>query len=153
PCAVIAPEIVVVDRIEPVVDRNHAGPSCIQRDGFDRAAVHTSGLDGPACGQRQCIHVVGVALGRVVRIFFLAKQRVVGGGAAKAASFAVEDGDSNAQRSKVYACYGAHKASTTGDSLPSSPNTGTWLPERLQRRWTCWRQHGARIRSRRCSAG
>src|SRR5262249_50815198 len=109
PGAVVAPEIVIVDGIEALIDRNDAGACRVERDGLDRAPLDTRRFKGATRSQRQRVHMVGVALGGVIGIVLLAKERVVCRAAAEAALFTIEDGDSNAQGSEVYACYGAHK--------------------------------------------
>ena len=108
PGAVVAPEVVVVDGLEAGIDRDHAGARGIERDGLDGAAIDAGVLDGAVHGGGQRGHVVGVALRGVVRIFLLAKQRVVGGAGAETALGGVEDGNANAEGAEIYSGDDAH---------------------------------------------
>jgi hypothetical protein len=53
--------------------------------------------------------VVGVALGGVVGIFFLAEEWVVCGAGSEAAAGGIENGNADTEGSEVYAGYDAHK--------------------------------------------
>ena len=107
PGAVIAPEVVVVERLEAFVDRDHARPGGIEGDGIDRAAVDAGLGDGAARGIPQGAHVIGVALGGVVGVFLLAEERIFGDAGAEAAAGAIEDGNANAEGAEIDAGYDA----------------------------------------------
>src|SRR5258707_51303 len=78
PGAMIAPQVIIVDWFELFVNRNHAGPSSVESDGFDCPALDCRILDGLPHGLGKRSHVIGVALRGVVRIFPLAMQWILG---------------------------------------------------------------------------
>ncbi len=108
PCAVVAPEVVIVDGLEVLVDRNDAGAGGVEGDRFDGRAVDFCVRDGAmrCFGERG--HVIGVALGGVVGVVRLAEQRVFGDAGAEPSFGAVEEGDAYAEGAEVDASYDAH---------------------------------------------
>src|ERR1051326_611914 len=113
----VAPEVVVVDRIELRIHRDDAGSGGIERDGLNRVPVDSSALDGGMHRLRERAHVIGVALRGVIGVFFLPMQRVLTNTRAKAAACAVEDGDANAQRTEINTGYDAHTRSSLNIAL------------------------------------
>jgi hypothetical protein len=77
PGAVVAPQVVIVKRLKLCIHRNDAGARGIDGQRFDSAARNTSLRQRLARGGRQRLHVVGVALGGVIRIVFGAMQRIL----------------------------------------------------------------------------
>jgi hypothetical protein len=115
PGAMVAPEVVVVERLEVGVDGNDAGSGGVERDGFDGRSVDAGVGDGGAHGGCQRVHVVGVALRGVVGVFFLAQQRILGHARAELAFGAVEQRHADAEGSEIDAGYDAH------EKIPFSP--------------------------------
>ncbi len=109
PRPVVAPQVVVVQRLHVGVDRNHSGPGGIERNGFDGVAVDARRFDGQSRGPGQRPHVIGVALGGVIGIFLLAEQRVLGGARAQTPLYAVENGDANAESAEIDTGYDTHE--------------------------------------------
>ena len=73
----VAPEIVIVERLEMRVHRDHAGTGGIERQGLDGAAVDARLRDGAAHGQGQRRHMIGVALRGAVGIVLATVQRIL----------------------------------------------------------------------------
>ena len=101
PGAMVAPQVVVVDRLQVRVDGDDARSGGVERDGFDSVPVDRRAADGVVhrLGQRR--HVVGVTLGGVVGIVLLAQKRICAGPRAQTAFGAIEDGYADAQRPEV----------------------------------------------------
>ena len=83
--AVVAPEVIIVERIEVGVYGNHGGTGRIERDRLNVFAAHAGRGDRLARGRNQRVNVIAMALGGVVGIVLLAKERIVGCGGALAA--------------------------------------------------------------------
>ena len=66
-CAVIAPEIVVIERLHRGVDEDDARSGGVESDGFDAVAVDTGLRESVACGAGERGHLIGVGLGRLNR--------------------------------------------------------------------------------------
>ena len=112
--AVIAPEVVVVERLEVGVDGDDAGAGGVERDGGYVLAVDVAlGEDLAGCAD-ECLHLVGVGLRGVVGILALALEWVLGRGCAEAAAFAVEQRDTDAEGSKVDSGYDGHEGAPLG---------------------------------------
>ena len=77
-CAVIAPQVVVVERSHIRSDWNHAGARGVECDGLNLIAGNPGFLQCLAGGGGQRTHVIVVRLRGVVRIFALAMQRIFG---------------------------------------------------------------------------
>src|SRR6185312_11234982 len=58
---------------------------------------------------RQRVHVIGVTLRGVIRVFVFAPQGVLGDAGSEAAAFAIDDGNPNAQRAEIHAGNHAHR--------------------------------------------
>ena len=57
----VAPEVVIVERLEASPHRDHARTGGIERDGFDLLAVHARRAERLARGRHQRVHVVARA--------------------------------------------------------------------------------------------
>ena len=106
--AVVAPEVVVVERLQVGVDGDDAGAGGVERDGGDLVAVDVGFGEDLARGADEGVHLVGVGLRGVVGVFAAAVERVLGGGGAEAAAAAVEQGYADAEGSEVYSSYDGH---------------------------------------------
>ncbi len=106
--AVVAPEVVVVERLHVLVDGDDGGAGGIEGDGGDGAGGDAGFGDDFAGGAGECGHLVVVGLGGLVGVFPVAFEWVLGDGGAEAAPVAVEQGDSDAQGSEIYACDDGH---------------------------------------------
>src|SRR5580658_10049177 len=113
----IAPEIIVVQRLQIIVHRDDAGTGGVERDGFDRLALYSSGGDGPAHGFGQGPHMVRVTLRGVVRIFLFADQRIIRRSRAEAPARAVEYRYAYAERSEIDTGDNAHIGASWGRLL------------------------------------
>ena len=107
-CAVIAPEVVVVERFEVGVDGNYARSGSVKSDSFNLRAVDFGLGDGFARGLGESVHLVRVGLGCVVGVFAFAFERILGRGGAEASTLAVEQRDAHAEGSEIYACDDGH---------------------------------------------
>ena len=108
PGPVVAPQVVVVDRLQLFIHRNHAGSGGIERDGFDRLSVYARRQNGAVHGFHQRAHVVGVALRGVVGIFFLPQQRIFARPRAQPSALAIENGNADAQCAEIHSGNDAH---------------------------------------------
>ena len=106
--AVIAPEIVVVERIHPFADRDHAGSGGVECDGFDLLAGNARQLHRLPRGLGQRAHVIFVRLRGEVGIFALAVQGIFGDCGSQQSALAVDDRDADAERAEIYACNDGH---------------------------------------------
>ena len=112
--AVIAPEVVVVQRRHVGGDGNDAGAGGIEGDGFDLVAVNAGRLDGLARGGFEGQQVVGVGLRGELWVFALAVQRVLGEGGGDEAALAIDERDAHAQGAEIDSsdyCHGSPKRS------------------------------------------
>ena len=100
--AVVAPEIVVVERLQILVDGNDRGAGGVESDGFDLVAGDAGLLERLARGGGQGAHVVVMRLRGVFGIFALAMQRIFGNGGVEQAALAVHDGDADAQGAEIH---------------------------------------------------
>ena len=109
--AMVAPEIVVIERPKIFAHRDDTGPGRVKRHRFDCVTVNSGIRNGLARGPYQRVHLVLVRLRGVVGVFALAVERVFGNGRAEAALFAVKKSYANAECSKIYACDDGHCSS------------------------------------------
>ena len=109
PGAVVAPQIIVVERLRGLRSTG------ITLDPVVSMAIASTGSPVMPAPQRlarrrdQRLHVVGVALRRVVGIVLLAVQRILGDARPNAAALAVDDRDADAQRAEIDACNDGHR--------------------------------------------
>ncbi len=75
--AMIAPQVIVVQRLQRVVHHHHAGTGRIQRHRQHIFAPHARLLQHASRGLYQRVHLVGVRLGREVRIFPPPMKRIL----------------------------------------------------------------------------
>jgi hypothetical protein len=101
--AVIAPQIILIQRFKAFADRDDAGAGGIESDGGDGVAVDAGGAEGVACGGGEGGHLVGVGLGCVIGVFAAAMEGVRGRGGADGALDAVDEGNANAESAEVNA--------------------------------------------------
>ncbi len=76
--AVIAPEIVVVERLQIFINGNDRRTGGIERDGLNLAAGDTGFLQGGARGAGNSVHVIHVGLRGVFGIFAAAMEWIFG---------------------------------------------------------------------------
>src|SRR6266545_3151719 len=102
--AMVAPEVIVVQRLEPFVHGDDARAGGVERDSPDVFSLHTGGGEGSAGRGYERVHVVAMTLSGVVRVFFPAEQRIVGGGGAESAFLMIENGNTHAEGAEIHAC-------------------------------------------------
>jgi hypothetical protein len=107
--AMVAPEIVLVERLQVLADHDDAGAG-----GVDGERRHVLASDarcgkGPARGARQGVHVIGMGLGRMVRIVPPSVERIIGGRQTEWSPAVVNQGDTYAERAEISARYNGHR--------------------------------------------
>ena len=77
--AMVAPEVVVIERLQCRIDRNHARAGGVERDGLDMLAGR-SRLSAATwrMALTSALHLILVRLRGVIRVFALAFQRILG---------------------------------------------------------------------------
>ncbi len=115
--AVVAPEVVVVERLKVLADGNDAGAGGVEGDGGNIGAVDAGGVENVARGGGEGGHLVGVRLGGVVGIFAAAMQRVGGRGGADGAFAAVNESDANAECAEIDAGNDSHNDEASSKRL------------------------------------
>ena len=111
--AVVAPEIVVVERLHGGVDKEDAGACSVERYACDGAAVDAGLSDYVAGGLGERTHLIGVGLGGLVGILAGPVKRVLGDGGGEAAALVVEQRDANTEGSEIYTSNEAHRSPET----------------------------------------
>jgi hypothetical protein len=104
----IAPQVVVVERLHRRIDRNYAGPCRVECDGGDVLSVDVVLFNHQAHRANQGLHLVCMRLRGIVRIVSTASQWIFGRGRPQPAARAVEQGHSYAQGSEVDARNNGH---------------------------------------------
>src|SRR5882762_8298252 len=122
----VTPEVVVIERFQPFPYRQDAGTRGVQRNGSNLNSGHVCCLQGLLHGFDQRPHVIRVTLRGVVRIILCAVKRIFRDRRAQASSFAVDNGDTDAEGAKIYACDNSHwalyeLASSNTPAIVSSP--------------------------------
>ena len=74
--AMIAPEVIIVQRFQALAHRNHARSGRVQRDCCNRVAIHAGALERISGRRRECCHLVLMRLGGKVRVLAPAVQRI-----------------------------------------------------------------------------
>ena len=74
--AMIAPQVILVQRFQPLTDGNHARSSRIQCNGRNHASIHPGRAQSLARGRGQRCHLVGVRLRGIVWVFAPAVKRI-----------------------------------------------------------------------------
>src|SRR5260370_1185677 len=105
--AMIAPQVIVIERLEIFSDGNNGRTGRVQSDGQDLIGGSSGFPDGLACSCRQCAHVIFVRLRGAFGIFAFAMERIFSGGRSQQSPFAVNDGNTNAQMEIPPACISA----------------------------------------------
>src|SRR5882762_3345383 len=122
----VTPEVVVIERFQPFPYRQDAGARGVQRNGSNLISGHTCCLQGLLHGLDQRTHVIRVTLRGVIRIILCAVKRIFRDSRTQASSFAVDNGDTDAEGAKIYACDNSHwvlfeLASCNTPAIISSP--------------------------------
>src|ERR1700676_5301401 len=119
PSAVSAPQVILIERLEVCADGNDTGARGVdgQSGKFVAANIRSSG--GVPRSFNEGAHVVFVTLRGVVRVVFLAVQRIFGQTGTKAALRGIDDGDAHAQRSEIDAGYDSHELRSKLDCILS----------------------------------
>ena len=107
--AMVAPQVVLAERLHVFADRNHRRAGGIERNGLDLIAADAGFLHRLARGGGQGAHVIFVRLGGVFRIFALAVQRIFGNRGFQQPALAVHDRNAHAQRSEIYSRHDGHQ--------------------------------------------
>ena len=107
-CAVIAPQVVVIEWFEILAHWNDAGAGCVEGDCGNCFSVDSGSLQRIACGGSQSGHLIGVRLGSKVGVVAAAMQGIGGRGGADGAGLAVDEGDANAECAEVDAGNDGH---------------------------------------------
>ncbi len=110
----IAPQVVLVQRLHEIVHRDDAGACGVERDGSNLLPMNSGGFDSGPCRFRQSAHVIRVRLRGEIRIFALAMEWVLGNRSAEAATIAGENGDPHRESAKVDACDDSHGVIRSG---------------------------------------
>src|ERR1700733_2965954 len=90
PRAVIAPEIIIVERRESFANGDYARTGGVECESADVIPVPAGSLQRLPGGERQCFHLICVGLRCEVRIFFFALQWIFRGGKTEAAALAIK---------------------------------------------------------------
>ncbi len=148
--AMVAPQVILVERPHARVDRNHAGAGRIERNGLNGCTRYTG------CGNRlaarfyQRPHLVVMRLGCVVGIFAFAMQRVLGDRSRQPSSLAVDDRHTRAECAEVYSRNDCHVNPLPVRGSRCSSRDNCWsLRKRRWRSVKNWRRRGARSLLRR----
>src|ERR1035438_1279709 len=99
--AMIAPEIVFVQRFKALTHRNDTGAGGIKRNSSNRAALDASALQSFSRCRDQCGHLVGMGLGCKIGVFAAAMQRIRYRCGSDRAFFAVDQSDANTECAEV----------------------------------------------------
>ena len=110
--AMVAPQIVVIERLHARVDRNHARPGGIERYSLDLLPRDAGfGQRGPH-GVDQPLHLISVRLSGEIRVFPFPLQRIVGRRRRQSTLLcpgAIKQRDPNAQCAKIHSCNNRHR--------------------------------------------
>ncbi len=99
--AMIAPQVIVVQRFQPLADGNHTGAGSIERDGRNGAAFNASALEHIASSGGKRPHLVRMRLGSKVRIFAAAVERVRGRRGSNRSPLAIDQSNANAESAEI----------------------------------------------------
>jgi hypothetical protein len=109
--AMIAPQVVFVERGQALADGNDARARGVERDRGNLGGVHACGSERVPGGGGQSGHLVGVGLRGVVGIFAAAMQRVRGRSGPDGAFLAVNESDANTESAEIDAGDDGHERS------------------------------------------
>ena len=108
---VIAPQVVVIQRLKIRAHRDHARPRRIKRNRADCIAAYAGICDRLARRFYQRVHLVDVRLRRIVRVFTLALQRILRARCAQPPALAVQQRHTHAQRPEIHSRNNRHSGS------------------------------------------
>ena len=128
----VAPQVVVVQRLQILAHRNHAGTGGVERDGGHGASVNAGGAQRLACGRGQGSHLVCVGLSGEVGIFAAAMQRVGGRCGADGSALAVHQGNAHAQGAEIDAGNDCHGSKPPSKRFLARPQEYTISPRLAQ---------------------
>ena len=106
--AMVAPQIIFVERLQIFADGNYGGAGGIDSERLDLIAGDSCFLDSLARGDGQGAHLIVVRLRGVFRIFALAMEGIFGERSGEQTAFAIHDGNANAQSSEIDSSYDGH---------------------------------------------
>ena len=109
PRAMIAPEIVFVERLKLFADGNDAGAGGVDSESRDLIAGEVGGGEGALHCFREAAKLIFVRLRGVVGILFFAVEGIFGDTRAETAASGVYESDANAKSAEVDACYDGHE--------------------------------------------
>src|SRR4051812_22715305 len=104
PGPVIAPEIVLVERLKIFSYRDDARSGGVERHGPNAGPFHTGRSQRFTHGAYESCHVVRMALRGLIGIVAAAMKRVVRSSSPQTSPIPVENRDPYAKRSKIYTC-------------------------------------------------
>ena len=107
--AVVAPQVVVVERFKILAYRNYGRPRGIKRDGYDLIAGDARLRQRRARDGCQRLHVVGMGLRGKVRILRRAMKRIFHRRRFQHSLSAVHYGRADTERSEVYSDDNRHQ--------------------------------------------
>ncbi len=110
--AMVAPQIVVIERLHAGVDRDHARAGRIERHRLDLLARDPSLGQYRPRGADQSIHLILVGLGGEIRVFPLPLQRIVSRRRRQSTLIgagAVKQRDADAERAEINSCNDRHR--------------------------------------------
>ncbi len=99
--AMVAPEIVLIQRHQLLVDWNHCRAGGVERDREHVGAVDVRVGERAMRGNRQSVHVRRVRLRREIRIMAIAMHGIFGHTGSDRPAFAVDNRHTNALRSEI----------------------------------------------------
>jgi hypothetical protein len=105
---VIAPQIIVIERLETFAYGNDGGAGGVESNGEDLIGGNSGFADDVASGSRQSAHVIFMRLRSVFGIFVFTVQGIFGDGGSEQTALAVHKRNANAQGSKVHSSNDRH---------------------------------------------
>ena len=123
--AMVAPQIVVVERLEILPNGNHRRARGIQRNGENLLARDSGFLQNFTRGRSQRPHVIGVRLRGEFRIVALAMERICGDGRCQQAALTVHQRNADVQSPKINPSNDGHPALRKKNSPPTSNDNET----------------------------
>ncbi len=102
PRPVIAPQVIIVQRLQSLAHRNHARPGGVNRDRLYRIAPRARRRKRFAHRLHQRAHMLRMALRRMIRVIVAPLQRILGHPRAKASALAIDNRHAHAQRPKIH---------------------------------------------------
>ena len=99
--AMVAPQVILIQRLQPLAHRNHARAGRVERNGRNRAPIHPRSAQRVPRRGRQGCHLVGVGLCGKIRVFAAAVKGIRGRCGSDWAFQAVHKSDANAECAKI----------------------------------------------------